>query len=231
MLIQTEISAPASTFAKFCATEDEKKQLNLVLRAKNRSGGGGIGPIMRFRQIVGTSCHQGQGIATVENELKGLIARSSKVREKERLTLLSDAFIGQWRKYDYQFQPVQGTKVSLARLTIKVFPDLGVITRAGEEVAVRLWLSEGNISDKERDTFIYLMSEAKQPAQWPTNWGVGVWELERDLIHHPITVPDDMKKLIYERAEKYAELWCSLPDKQSRKNSNIPAGQSPLLLN
>ena len=222
---RARILTPISTFAEYCAADDERKQSALVRDVKYRSGGGGVGLIMRFRQIVGTARHQGQDIATVENELKALVARSSKVREKERLALLSDAFIGQWRKYDYHFQPVQGTKVSLARLTIKVFPDLGVVTRAGDEIAVRLWVSEGNILDKERDTFIYLMSEAKQPAQWPTNWGFGVWELERDRIKYAITVTEELRKLTYEKAERFAEMWDALPNKQKQALSTVPVGQ------
>ena len=190
-----------------------------------RSGGRGIAPIMRFQQIVGTTPHRGQEIATVEKELEALIARSIEVRDKERLTLLKDAFIGQCRNHGYQFKPVQETKISLGRLTIKVFPDFGVVTRAGDEIAVRLWLSKRNISDKERDTFIYLMSEAKQPGQWPANWSFGVWELEHDRINPVTTVPDVLRKLTYERAERFAEMWDELEDKQTPKLSSVPPGQ------
>ena len=226
---RTRIPTPISTFAEYCAEDDERKQWNLVRDVKYRSGGGGVGPIMRFRQIASTARHQGQDIATVEYELKALMARASKVSEKERLELLSNAFIGQWRKYDYRFQPVQGTNVSLARLTIKVFPDLGVVTRAGGEIAVRLWLSERNIMDKERDTFIYLMSEAKKPAQWPANWSLGVWELEQGHIHHVIAVSDALRNLVYERAEMFAEMWDTLPSKQDPPLPSVPVGQRALV--
>ena len=165
ILIQgrARIPTPISTFAEYCAEDDKTRQTALVKNVKHSSGRGGVGPIMRFRQTAKAACQQGQEFTGVEAELKELIA--SNALQRGRLTLLGDAFIGQWRKYDYQFKHVQGTKISLARLTIKVFPDLVIVSRAGDEIAVRLWLSERDILDKERDTFIYPMSEAKQPAQ------------------------------------------------------------------
>ena len=201
------IRAPISVFAKFCAEDDERKQRMLVRRAKIQSRKGGGDPYGSFKRIVRTARHQDQDIDSVQAELKALM------QSKERLALLSDAFIGQWRKHSYNFFKVQPIFVSLARLTIKVAPDLGVLTRAGDEIAVRLWVSEGNILDRERDTFIYLMSEAKKPAQWPLHWRFGVWELEQERIHHMITVTDEQRKLTHERAEMFAEMSEALSNK------------------
>ena len=222
---RARILTPISTFAEYCAEDDERKQSALVSKLKYRSGGGGVGPIMRFRQIVSTASHPGRDIATVEDDLEALIERSIKVGERERLTQISRAFIGQWRTYDYQFKPVQGAKVNLGRLTIKVFPDLGVVTRSGDEIAVRLWLKEREILDKERNTFAFLMSEAKQPAQWPADWGFGVWELEHDRINPSTTITDELRKSTYEKAERFAEEWDALPDKQNPTLRNIPVEQ------
>ena len=214
-----------STFAEFCAEDDERKQSALVGKRKYQRGGGGISLILRFRQIVGTTPHQGRDMATVENDLEALIAISTKAREKERLALLTDAFIGQCRNYDYQFHSAQETKVSLGRLTIKVFPDFAVVTRAGDEIAVRLWLSKKDISDNERNALVFLLSEAKKPAQWPANWKFGVWELERDRINSEITLDAKKMMLFEEKAEKFAEMWDGLPEKHTSALRSVPAEQ------
>ena len=82
--------------------------------------------------------------------------------KKERLSLLGDAFFGQWRKHDYLFFRVQRTNVTVARLTLAVAPELGVLIRADDQVAVRLWISGREIMGRERDTLIYLLSGGEE---------------------------------------------------------------------
>lgn len=208
MLVQTKIRVPSSKFAEFYATDNERHQLSLVRNVKNKSGKGGD-RYAGFKGKVKAAYHMGQDIDTVQAELKTLVANAKA--DRERLALLSDAFIGQWRQQEYQFFKVQGNDVTIARLTLKVSPDLGVSTRAGEKIAVRLWLSESNILDKERDTFIYLMSEVKRTAQWPPTWMYGVWELERGRIDRVLTVADQLRDEIYRKAELFSEMWDGLP--------------------
>lgn len=206
MLVQTKIRAPASKFAEFFATDSERRQLSLVRSVKSKPRKGGD-RYAGFKSKVKAAYHMGQDIDTVQAELKTLAATAKTDTDRDRLTLLSDAFIGQWRQQGYQFFKVQGNDVTIARLTLQVFPDLGVSTRAGEEIAVRLWLSESNILDKERDTFICLMSEVKRIAQWPPTWMYAVWELETGRIDPVMTVTDQLRDEIYRKAELFSEMW------------------------
>ena len=162
------LRVPVSTFAKFCAAEDDKSRRNLVKGAKSRTGKNGGDYYARFKRVVKTACQMGNDIDAVEDDLTTQVVNVEP--EKTRLPLLRDAFLDQWRKHGYQFFAVHGKDVTVARLTLKVAPDLGVLTRAGDEIAVKLWLSEGDVFDRKRDTFIYLMSEAKRMAQWPLVW-------------------------------------------------------------
>ena len=139
----SRLRVPISTFAKFCAAKDEKSRLNLVRGAKSQTGKNGGDYYARFKRIVKTACQMGQDIDTVEDDLTTQVVNVEP--EKTRLPLLRDAFLDQWRKHGYQFFAVHGKDVKVARLTLRVSVDLGVLTRAGDEIAVRLWLSEADL--------------------------------------------------------------------------------------
>lgn len=210
MSVQTKIPVPASKFAKFNAEDDQRKLWTLVRDVKNRTGKGGD-HYAGFKGIVRKVYQMGQDIHSIEKDFERLI--TIKEPNKKRLPLLCEAFLDQWRKHDYQFFYVRGSNVTIGRLTLKVVPDLGVSTPTGDEISARLWLSQGNVLDRERETFLYLMSEVKKTAQWPANWGFGVWELERDRIIPVTTVTDELRKLTCEKAERFAEMWDELPNK------------------
>ena len=114
------IKAPISVIDKFCAEDDERKQMTLVRSVKNRSGSGGGDRYATLKGILRTSGSVNHDISSLRKELNGLIATNQ--RDRDRLVVLSEAFLSQWQRQDYNFFRVHGTVLKIARLTIKVFP-------------------------------------------------------------------------------------------------------------
>ena len=199
---------PVASFAKFYAEFDEKEQWNLVRDVINRSGKGGRDHYADFKKILKTACHIDLDIDAIEEKLKALEVTQKTGRQ--RLALLSDAFLNQWRKCGYRFFPVKGKEVTIAELTLKVAVDLGMASPTGEQVAVRLWLSKGIVSDKERHAIHYLLSEVKRIGKRPEDRRYGVWELESERVDRVLTVTDDLRNEIYEKAELFAQMYDAL---------------------
>lgn len=198
-----------SPFLDFHEAQTESARRALVSRAKNppkreagkASGGsayeGFINSIRKYYRV-------GMTRETVEQCLETWIRRGRIGGERARV--LVNAFLHQWDLYNYRFYRVHGRDINIAGLTIRVAPDIGVVTGLDENIIVKLWLREKAISDLRRQATIALLDEVRK-LQIPPESHVGVWEVGEYRLDPWRDVPGEFTSAIHDSAERFQELW------------------------
>ena len=81
---------------------------------------------------------------------------------------------------------------SVGGLTIKVDPEIGMRTKAGEQ-GLRLWLGIPPMAARYSEIFHYLLGKASKEPDWPAQWHLNVWDVRRQVILLPPHMPDDIE--------------------------------------
>ena len=101
------------------------------------------------------------------------------------------------------FKPHQ-TGVSLGELTVRVNPEIGMITADGDRI-LKLWYPPERIDPTYAAVFYYLLNEANRRMLW----GYGesrIWDVHRQAIPIPPALPDDMAQTVMAAAEDFMRL-------------------------
>ena len=194
----TQVSMP--TFAHFCIA-DSKGRERIVRRFNDGRGFDYYGPLTALlrRHLV-------------SEDIEGLRKASPKLNPnrpnyQSRLADLESAkldFIDLWTSRRASYFKVRPAGVSLGRLTVKVNPEIGMRTADGER-ALRLWYPPKPMKPTLAAVYHYLLIEAGKGMLW-AGMEPGIWDVHRQAIPIPPTLPDDMARTVADAAVDFMRL-------------------------
>ena len=201
--------APMSKFLDFCEAESEASRERIVRDVKKRgSGGGGTPPYRGLFECLRSNYRPGQTQQMTEACLSNWATRAAK--DTARARILAEALINQWNQQNYRFYEAHPHVITMAGLTVKVIPDIGVEFQDGGLAKVKLWLRKLPISERRRQALPVLLAAGDQMAldpQLAQPEMVGVWELEQYRLNCWDTVPHDAAACIGAGAQQFVEIW------------------------
>ncbi len=201
-----------STFARFYAARGAG-QLALVRRAKLQllrpdiTGGGFYSAL---RQFLRANHWRTRDASYLENGALDRFLTSQKDNKKPHYKDIVSHYIEQWNRRDAEFFMVERYDYDLGGLTIRVNPEVGMRNDDGERV-LKLWLDTQQLPRQIRQVSEYLMSEAQRacPA-WDRGWQCGMWDVRRNSIPFPLSVPPRMDLLVSAQVAAFLNMWNSL---------------------
>ena len=128
---------------------------------------------------------------------------------RQQIQTVGEAYSQFWRTQDFQHINVTTVDVPLADISIRVNPELGVRSTAGDDYVVKMWFSAPQISRQFREVMSFLMGKAQMSGAWPGSH-IRIWDIRR---HHflPTINPPYPPDAIYEtKARLFSEIWETL---------------------
>ena len=124
----------------------------------------------------------------------------------ENADALKHDYIALWREREASFFRVAPRHVdlSIGDLTVRVNPEVGMITRDGARV-LKVWLGSRKMQKRRYEVCHYLMREAVKRPEWP-GWPIGIWDVRRRALPVEPLLPDDIGRVVMDAAADFLRL-------------------------
>ena len=113
-----------------------------------------------------------------------------------------------WTSRRANYFQVPPVGVPLGGLTVNVAPEVGMRTADGERV-LKLWYSPDPMEPNLAEVYHYLLAEAGKNLVW-AGWEPSIWDVRRQAIPIPPTLPDDIDHTVAAAAADFIRLLDSL---------------------
>ena len=143
---------------------------------------------------------------------------------------LKKHYLAFWRSRGASFFQVPRVEVPVGNLVVRVNPEVGMLTADGAQ-ALKVWLGVNKMRTRRSEVCHYLFGEATKRPLWP-GWPIGLWDVRREAIPMPPTLPDDMALTVAEAAAEFIRLLDlvamppSAPSSGARLAPPSPGGQA-----
>ena len=204
---------PMTTFADFFVARSDKRKEGIVNRFSDGNGWGGLSyrPLTAMLQRY-LACGDIEGLHRAKFNLNP--ESSDFEKNLAALERARQNCIALWTDQKASYFKVDPAGVPLGRLTVKVSPQIGMTTKAGER-AVRLWYQQKPMGVTLSQVYHYLLIEARKKMPWG-GLVPGIWDVPRREILGIPALPNDMDSRVSDAAFDFMRIWDSLP----------PSGQS-----
>lgn len=143
-------------------------------------------------------------IATFEAALGPLVAHQVIPGKKEHYQKVGDAYIAFWKKRGATFFRVPDCLIDIAGLKIRVAPEVGM-SYGGDKLALKLALPAPRPTRQFRQAVQYLTAQGR--GEWPHDWQAALWDVRREEVLPPVSVPRDLALALEGQAMAFQEIW------------------------
>ena len=203
------LPVPMSAVVAFGVARSEEKREEIVCRVKYKlsdAGGGWGNPNAGFLKCLRESGHPSMVEDVQKNCLNEWVNRGN-CKERVRRERLHDSLNSQWDRHGYKFYKVDEYLVTVAGLTIKAEPDIGMQTRSGRRATVKLWLQARPIPRMRRKLVIGLLgAPRKQGVLTGEVSPVGVWGMRQGDFEPVDTVSADVRATTQSVVEQFCRV-------------------------
>ena len=148
-------------------------------------------------------------IETLREAYTDFSHNARNLKKREDSVEVAEHYIEYWDKEAETLFQVPPQEVEFEGLTLRISADLGMVTKRGDQLALKMWFKKPKPQRAYRQAFQWLSANLR-PVGWDSEWQPALWDVRRKTVLSSIKLPRDMHLNLQGDAAAFLAMWRAL---------------------